>query len=73
MLFDDLGADVVLDRLGNGLLILEVSKLATNRIGDAGFHDQVEQADIVERRNLARLARLNVRVDEVPHVGFIGF
>ena len=39
--------------------------------GDAGLHDQVQQADVVEGRNLPRLVGLDVGVDEVPHVRLV--
>ena len=41
--------------------------------GDAGLHDQVQQAHVVEGRDLPRLIGLDVGVDEVPHVGLVGF
>jgi hypothetical protein len=41
-------------------------------LGDAALHDQVEQTDVAEMRDLPRLVGLDVSVDEVAHVGFVG-
>ena len=55
------------------LVALQPAELLGDGIGDAVLHDQFQQAHIVERRNLPRLVGLDVGVDEVPHVGFVGF
>ena len=41
-------------------------------VGDAGLHDQLQQAHVVEGRDLPRLVGLDVGVDQVPHVGLVG-
>ena len=74
MLLDDLAADVVLDGLGDGVLVaLEAAEHAVDGFGNAGFHDQVEQRHVVKRRNLPRLVGFDVGVDEVAHVRLVGF
>ena len=71
---DDLAADVVLDSFSNRILVaLQPAKPAVDRIRDAGLHDQLQQRHVVEGRNLSRLIGFDVGVDEVPHVGLVGF
>ncbi len=73
VLLDDLAADVVLDGLGDGVLVaLQATELRGDGFGDAGLHDQLQQAHVVEGRDLPRLVGLDVGVDEVPHVGLVG-
>ena len=72
VLLDDLSADVVLDGFRDGVLVaLQSAELRGDGIGNARLHDQVQQADIVEGRNLSRLIGLNVGVDQVPHVSLV--
>jgi hypothetical protein len=74
VLLDNLFADVVLDGLGNRVLVsLQSPELSGDGIGDAGLHDQLHQTHIVEGRNLPRFVGLDVGVDQMPHVGFIRF
>ena len=55
------------------LLPFRPPSCAVDGVGDAGLHDQVQQAHVVEGRNLPRLIGLDVGVDQVPHVGLVGF
>ena len=55
------------------LLPFSAAELRGDGVGDAGLHDQVQQAHVVEGRNLPRLVGLDVGVDQVPHVGLVGF
>ena len=71
---DDLAADVVLDGLGDGSPVaFQSAKLLCDGIGDAGLDDQLEQAHVVEGGDLARFVGFDVGVDQVAHVGFVGF
>ena len=74
MFLDDLAADVVLDGLRNCFLVaLEAAGHIVDRIRDPGFHDQLQQRHVVEWRNLPWLVGFDVGVNEVTHVGFVGF
>src|ERR1700733_11634713 len=74
MFLDVLTADVVFDGFGyGGLVALQAAELISDRRGDAGVYDQVEQAHAVERRYLSRLVGLDVSINQMPHVGFVGF
>lgn len=42
-------------------------------IGNAGVHDQVQQRHIVEWRYFSWRVSFDISVDEVPHVGLVGF
>ena len=71
---DDLATDVIFDGLGNRILVpLQATELLRDSVRDARVYDQVQQTHIVERRDLPWAISLNVGVDEVPHIGFIGF
>ena len=37
------------------------------------FDDQLQQTHVVEGRDLARFVGFDVGVDQVAHVGFVGF
>jgi len=41
--------------------------------GDAGFDNQLQERHVIKGRNLPRRTRLDIRVDEMPHVGRVGF
>src|SRR6266516_1563856 len=63
LLPDDLAADVVLNRLCDRCMVPQAAQSGSNRISDAAFHDQLHEAQVVKRRNLARLISLDVGVD----------
>ena len=46
---------------------------AVDCLGDSTFHYKVNQSDIAKVGNRSRFARLNVRIDQVAHVGFVSF
>ena len=72
MLLDDLAADVVGDGLRHRILIaLDAGRQVVDRLGDAAFHNQVEQANLAKVGNWSGRVGLNVRVDEVAHVGLV--
>ena len=49
-LFDDLAAHIVFNHLGNRALVaFEAAQLPSNGVCNAGFHNQVEQADVAKR------------------------
>src|SRR5208283_1762070 len=73
MLLDDFATNIILDGLGDGVFIsLHAAELCRYGVGDAGPNDQVQQANVVERRNFARFVGLDIGIDEVPHIGLIG-
>src|SRR6266516_358654 len=68
---NDLAPDVVLNGLRDGGLVSYGTQSSSDRVCNATLHDQLYQAEIVERRDFPRLVSLDVRVDQVSHIGFV--
>jgi len=74
MFFNDLSTDVVFDRFGDGRAIaFEALQSVGDRFRNTGFYNEIEQANVVERRNLSRFRGIDVCVDEMSHIGLVGF
>src|SRR2546422_884583 len=63
LLMNDLASDVVLNGLRDGGLVPYASQSSSDRVCTATLHDQLYQAEIVERRDFSRLIGLDVGVN----------
>ena len=70
---DDRATDVVFDGLLNRCSVADsLAEALVEGLGDTRFDDQLQQADVIEGGDLAGLIGLDIGVDQVAHIGFVG-
>ena len=74
MIFDDFASNIVFDGFSNSIVTAFDSIGQTfDCIGNAGFHNQLQKRHIIKRRDLSRLISFNIGVNQMAHIGLIGF